>query len=57
MLYKHTQSQGGKSVHDQVDPEKLHSSEDRVFTITGNSGDESEDDCGDIDRDLELDMT
>lgn len=49
-----SQGKGGKGIHDQVDPEQLHSRQDRIFVVVGHSGDKCEQDGCDVDRDLKL---
>ena len=44
----------GESVHNQVNPEKLNSREDRFLFSRSDSRDESKDDSGNVDRELEL---
>jgi hypothetical protein len=51
---KHTKCKSGESVHDEVDPQKLHCAEDRNFVITGNSRNKGENDSSDVNGDLEL---
>lgn len=45
------EGKGGESVHDEVNPEKLHSIQDCLACYSGNK---SQDDGGDVDRKLEL---
>ena len=43
-----SKGKSGKGIHDNVDPEQLNDSEDRLFLDQGDSGDEGDDDGGDI---------
>ena len=46
--------QRGKGVHDEIDPEELHGGEDGFHVLICHGRDEGEQNCSDVDGDLEL---